>query len=328
MVFEDNRKKYVKLYKYLGSQMFKECVTPTVGDFVSAYLDKDQDAINKIEEFKKFTCTDLSKSVNRRLCNYSEEESNTFMESVIAANVTDITESGYFYKKLASSTDGMVIDIDDCGTKGVEMSLPEENQEEFFKYKIRNHWVTELNKFVENIDELNGLKKFHVRSFLTCKRGPRCFCKKCSGLFRRSHKTSFVPKNIGIYSTLMITEHATQASLDSMNKGRGGKINKILETTDDDMKKKIKTLDAARDKINEIIDEIGWVGVESRFYEIALLSRWRGNTFVNMKSSIHKQDDILGAFIFSPNRKSLIKLINAGTFEADSLKTKIAFDEY
>lgn len=332
-----SRKKYVKYYHELGSQMYSKCVAPTVGKFVKAFVENDPEAKAEIDEFKEFTGTDLTKSINRRLCNYSEEESNTFMESVIAANVTDITESGYFYKKLASSTDMMTIDIDDCKSKGEEIMLTEdvvgktdEEFETFFKYKIRNHWVTELDKYVEDFKDIKKLKgkKIHVRSFLTCKRGIRCFCKKCAGLFRRSYQSEFTPRYIGIYSTLMITEHATQASLDSMNKGREEKINKVLEIMDDDMKKKIKDIDAAKVKIKEIIDYIGWVGVESRFYEVALLSRWRNNSFVSLKSSIHKQPDILGAFIFSPNKSTLIKLLNAGEFEADSMKTRIAFDEY
>ena len=334
---EKNRKKYFKHYQDIGSKMFTECVTPTVGDFVKAYVDNDKKANAMFDEFKQFTGTDLSSSVRRRLCNYSEEDSNTFMEQVIAANVTDITESGYFYKKLASSTDGMTIDIDDCGSKGEEIELTDEvvgaTDEEFeifFKYRLFEHWITELDKYVTEFKDVKKLrgKKIHVRSFLSCKRGTRCFCKKCAGLFRRSYQSEFTPKNIGIYATYMITEHATQASLDSMNKGCGEKINKILEVMDDDMKKKIKNIDDAKQKIREIIDYIGWVGVESRFYEIALLSRWRGNSFVSMKSSIHKQSDYFGSFIFSPNKSTLIKLVNAGTFEADSLKTKIAFDEF
>lgn len=324
---EKNRKKYVKHYQELGKAMFLNCTIPTVGDFVKAYRENDTTSLEKIDEITKFTGNrkDIDNSVNRRKRNYSEDESTKFMESVIAANVTDITESGYFYKKLASSTDAMVIDIEDCGDKGSEFIMPVD--EDTFNYRIRNHWVTELNKYIEEYKDLPKKGKIHVRSFLTCKRGPRCFCKKCAGLFRRSYQTEFVPKHIGIYSTLMITEHATQASLDSMNKGVSKKINKVLENTDADMLK-IKTLADARTKINEIIENIGNVGVESRFYEVALLSRWRNNTFVNLRTSIHKQEDLFGSFIYAPNKTTLTRLLNGGTFEANSLKTMVAFDEY
>ena len=83
-----------------------------------------------------------------------------------------------------------------------------------------------------------------------------------------------------------------------------------------------------KNKIEEIIDDIGNVGVESRFYEIALLSRWRNGVFVALKSSFLKQEDALGAFIYQPSKTTFTKLLLAETFEANSTKTKIAFDAY
>ena len=107
------RKEYVKEYHALGDAMFESCVIPTVADFANAFKDGDKEALAKIEKITTYTgnTDDIKKSVDRRNNNYSEAESKKFMQSVIAANVTDITESGYFYKKLISSCDDMTIDI-------------------------------------------------------------------------------------------------------------------------------------------------------------------------------------------------------------------------
>lgn len=320
-----NRKEYFNHYQNLGEAMFEHCTIPTVADFANAFKDNDPKAIEKIEKITAFTGNgdDIKKSVNRRNDNYSEAESRKFMLSVIAANVTDITESGYFYKKLISSCDDMTIEIDDCHSEGTEMKLPID--EDTFNYKVKNHWIMELNKYIEDYNDLPKNGTIHVRTFLSCKHGIRHFCKKCAGLYRRSFDTEFTPKNIGIYATYMITEHATQASLDSMNKGVAEKVNVTLEQEIPD----VNNIDEAKTAIQTIIDNIGNIGVESRFYEIALLSRWRLNKmFAPLATSFHKQEDVLGAFIYSPNVASFNKLLLSETFKADSTKTKIAFDKY
>lgn len=321
-----SRKAYIKEYRELGEKMFSTCVIPTVFTYADAYINKNQAAIDQIDEITSFTGngSDIKESILRRTDNYSEEESRKFMKSVIAANVTDITESGFFYKKLISSADDMTIDIEDCGSVGEEFELPIDEVE--FNYKVRNHWVEELGKYVENYKDIPKKGTIHVRNFLTCKHGHRHFCKKCAGLFRRSYNTEFTPHNIGIYSTLMITEHATQASLDSMNKGSSEKVNVLLEQKIDS----VDNLNDAKDKIKEIIDEIGFVGVgvESRFYEIALLSRWRDNKFAPLRTSFLKQEDLFGAFIYQPSKTTFDKLIQSDKFKANSMKTKIVFDTY
>lgn len=318
------RAEYVKKYRELGEAMFETCVIPTVADFANAFKSGDKEAMAKIEKITSYTgnTDDIKKSVERRNSNYSEAESKKFMQSVIAANVTDITESGYFYKKLISSCDDMTIDIEDCGSEGTAFELPID--ENTFNYKIRNHWVMELNKYVEDYEDIPTTGVIHVRSFLSCNHGIRHFCKKCAGLFRRSYDTEFTPKNIGIYSTLMITEHATQASLDSMNKGTAEKVNVTLEQHIDDVSDIIQ----AKNKIQSIIDDIGNVGVESRFYEVALLSRWRDGRFSALQTSFLKQPDAFGAFIYKSNTTTFNKLLLSGTFEANSKKTGIAFDRY
>ena len=86
-----------------------------------------------------------------------------------------------------------------------------------------------MNNHEENYKDIPKKGAIHVRTFLDCKHGDtRHFCKKCAGLFRRSYDTSFTPRNIGAYATYMITEKATQASLDSMNKGTAKKPNVLL----------------------------------------------------------------------------------------------------
>lgn len=319
-----SRAEYVKKYHELGEAMFEACVIPTVADFANAFKSGDEEAMAKIDRITSYTGNkdDIKKSVERRNNSYSEQESKKFMQAVIAANVTDITESGYFYKKLISSCDDMTIDIDDCGSEGEEFTLPID--EVTFKYKVRNHWVTELNKYVEDYEDIPTSGTIHVRSFLSCNHGIRHFCKKCAGLFRRSYESEFTPKNVGIYSTLMITEHATQASLDSMNKGTAEKVNVTLEQSIDG----VNDISEAKAKIQEIIDGIGFVGVESRFYEVALLSRWRDGKFSALQTSFLKQPDAFGAFIYKSNTTTFNKLLLSGTFEANSKKTGIAFDRY
>lgn len=320
-----SRSAYIKEYKSLGKKMFSTCTIPNVYTFANAYVNKNTDAINQINTIAKFAGSEkkLQDSVNKREeRTYSEEESKHFMKSVIAANVTDITQSGYFYKKLMSSADDMTIDIEDCGSEGVEFTCPVE--ENVFNYKIRNHWVMELGKYVESYKDLPKKGTIHVRTFLTCNHGLRHFCKKCAGIFRRSYDTEFTPNYIGLYSTLMITEHATQSSLDSMNKDGEKKVNVLLEQN----LSHVKTLEEAKAKINEIIDTIGNVGVESRFYEVALLSRWRNGKFASLQNSFLYQEDKLGSFIYSSSKNHFYDMIKTGSFEGDSTKTKIAFDAY
>ena len=324
MADRESREEYFKRFNKDGDAMFTKCYIPNVGDFASAFGDKNKTAMKKINTITEYTgnTKDIAASVNRRTDNYSEEESKKFMKQVIAANITDITQSGYFWKKLMSSCDDMTINAKDCGSDGVEFKMPVD--EDTFNYKIRNHWVMEKDKFVEDYSELPKRGTIHVRNFLTCKHGTRHFCEKCAGIFRRSWDTQFDPKNIGLWAGFMITEHATQGALDAMNKGTSERINVLLEQ----QIPKVKNIAEAKEKIQEIIDQIGYVGVESRFYEIALLSRWRNGKFSSLQTSFLKQPDALGAFIYKPNQQTFEKLLISGTFNANSMKTKIAFDRY
>ena len=326
MAKQISRKAYINEYHNLGKKMFSTCTIPNVYTFADAYVNKNQESLDKIKTIAEYSgsMSKLKASIEKRNeKSYSEADSKKFMESVISANVTDITQSGHFYKKLMSSADDMTIDIDDCGSEGVEFTMPID--EDTFNYKIKNHWVMELNKYVENYKDIPKKGTIHVRNFLTCNHGLRHFCKKCAGLYRRSYDTEFTPNYIGLYATLMITEHATQSSLDSMNKSGEEKVNNILERNLDN----IKDIETAKQTINDIIDEIGGaIGVESRFYEVALLSRWRNGRFYAMKTSFTYQEDKLGTFIYSSSPTNFNNMISKGTFDANSTKTKIAFDAY
>ena len=322
-----DRKAYVEHSKELENRMFKHCVVPTVYDFAEIVENNSVKKKNKLKKLTEYigNTDDILESIKRVDQDYSQQESTEFIKSVIAANITDITQSGYFYKKLISSCDDMQITGKDCKSKGVEITLPVSEDE--FDYKIKNHWVNELNDFVEDFNDLPKDGTIHIRNFLTCKqdKNHRCFCEKCAGIFRREYDSSFTPKYIGVYSTYMITEHATQASLDSMNKGESKSINVLLEQKITD---EINNYKDACKIINNIIDDIGNVGVDSRFYEIALLSRLRDNKFSALSTSFLKQEDVFGAFIYKPTKKNLDNLLASGTFKADSVKTKIALDEY
>lgn len=329
-----HRGKYNEVVQLLGKKMFSECVVPTVYDFANIEQDESLNKITHISEFTGNT-EDILSSIKKREANYTEEESSKFMKSVIAANITDITESGYFYKKLISSCDNMRIIEDDCKSGGEKINLPID--EDFYEYKVKLRYIKELDGYTETFEEFQMKTKdknsIHVRTFLTCKTdiNHRCFCKKCAGVFKRSHDDIFTPEDIGIYSTLMITEHATQASLDSMNKGVSVSLNSLIETKLD--KKEFGDYASVKKKINEIVDQIGNIGVQSRYYEIALLSRfYRKNDGSfdpsSLQTSFMKQGDKLGAFIYKPTEKNFIKLLSSKFINADSMKSKIMMDAY
>ena len=330
-----NREKYFDVYQALGKKMFSECIVPTVYDFANV---EDEATKKKITQISNYTgnTDDILNSIKKRDASYTEEESSKSINAVIAANITDITESGYFYKKLMSSCDNMQITQTDCKSTGEKFSLPID--EKTYNYKIRYRFIIEINSYTETYDEfikeIKDLESIHVRTFLTCKTDPKhkCFCKKCAGVFKRSKEDSFTPKNIGVYSTLMITEHATQGALDSMNKGLSERVNNILETKLD--KKDFPDYKAVKNKIEEIIDKIGYVGVQSRYYEIALLSRFyldgNGTSFTpsSLKTSLSKQGDVLANFINSPTEKNFEKLLASRNVKATALKSRIMLDIY
>ena len=334
-----SRDKYFSVYKKLGEQMFENCYIPNVADFANAYgeqNDKSEDAMNRIKQVTNFTGKqdDIDKSLTREDSLYTEEDSKKFMNDVISANVTSIRDSGFLYKKATSSTDGMKITEEDCGSIGIEFVLPVD--EVTYLYKIRHHFVTELGNYTEDytdfLDKTHNMSIIHVRTYVSCTtdiENHQFFCKKCAGLYRRSHDTSFIPKNIGLFSCLMVCEKATQASLDSMNKGAKAPFNLILE-------RKLPNCSSYEEVIKQIdgiIDEIGWdEEIESRHYEIILLSRLRKGKrkyqFKSLVTSFVDNEDCFGAWMYRHNAQTLEKLLDSDWVELSSTKSKIAFGDY
>lgn len=99
-----SRDEYLEIYHKLGENMFSECYCPNVADFANAFgkkNSKSKDAMEKIKQITSFTGNhkDIVASCQRRVADYSEAESSKFMNSVIAANITEIESSGYFYRE-------------------------------------------------------------------------------------------------------------------------------------------------------------------------------------------------------------------------------------
>lgn len=340
-----DRADYIRVYHDLGNRMFAECDIPTVADIVNVAGKKNgmtNRAKKKISQITSFTGNeaDVMESIKKTDDNYSEEESNSFMRKVIASNINDITNSGFFYKKLMSSCDNMKLSkkIHDCGAEGELMDI-ENIDENTYNYKIKTHWIPELKEYTEDYDTFmekvraKDLTQVHVRNFLTCEasKDHRTFCPKCAGIYSRAKNQKFVPENIGVYATLMITEHATQASLDSMNNGRSVSVNEAIEEKLDE--KGFPNYEAVKAKIEEVIDNIGNVGVMSKYYEVAMLSRFYRNsdgsyTPAPLISSFAKQKDKLGRFIYSPTEQNFKKLLSSKESPANSLKSRVMFDIY
>lgn len=343
---------YIRIYRLLGENMWNKCQIPTVGDFASILKDSPKSKQRKMAEAElndltSFTgnADDIKESLEKRELNYTNEQSDKFMNKVIASNITDISDSGWFYKKLISSADNMKVDEDapDCGSVGVEYKI-DDITEDLYDFKIKFQFINEIDGYCPlSWDEFNRLMQdikkigdgyIHVRTPLTCQHSHdhRTICPVCAGIVKRSNEPNniFIPKNFGVYSTLMITEHATQASLDSMNNGQSENLNKILDRP---IKAAHYTWDEAKKIIEEIVDEIGNIGVQARFYEIALMSRFYeldDGTFrpSSMMFSFKNQGDLLGQFIYAPTEKAFSQLISSNSINATSIKSKIMFDIY
>lgn len=340
--YEDlNRAEYTNLYRLIGDNMWDKCSSPTIGDLASiveAGINNDEedisDKLGEIDMIKFFDNADTIKSMMMKdNSNYTSEESQKFISKVISSNVTDISDSGWFYKKIMASCDDLRVIADDCESDGIEYSVNEIDKN-LYEYRIQFSWVNELEDYSKNWDEfqnaVKNLDKINVRTPMNCNLAhDRGFCNKCVGIFKRSFDGYFEVKNIGIFSGLMITEHATQASLDSMNKGVSVNINKILEAAVDG----VHNWEDLKNIFNETIDGIGNVGVQARFYEIALISRAYVNktgkyTVASLQYSMGFQKDPLGNFIYSATEKNFYKFLNSSEFDASSIKSQIMFDIY
>lgn len=330
------RENYMKIYKILGENMWENCEIPTVGDLVDLFNNSSNETLDDMTSF--FENEDKLKDLLfKEDAIYSEEESNTFMKKVIASNATDISDAGWFYKKLISSCDDIRTKKEACSSSGVLYNVLDIN-ESIYNYKIKFSFVEQIQDyakydyktFMKDLKD-RGVASINVRTPITCElTSERDVCVKCAGVIKMSYENYFTPKNFGAYSTLMITEHATQASLDSMNKGTSENINTML---DKKIESKNITIEEMRALIDQIVEEIGDVGVQSRFYEVALRSRFYETkpglySASSLQYSFGHQSDPLGCFIYSPTDRNFIKMINSGEFESSSLKSQIMFDIY
>lgn len=327
------RNRYINVYKILADNMWKYCDMPTVGDLVDFMQGEQNEKMDDITEFLD-NREKLEELLNKESAVYSNTDSKKFIDKVISANVTDVAMAGYFYKKLMASTDDIRITEESCESKGIEIAISDLTEEEY-AHKVRFLYVEELGDYAKQTYKqfMNSIKTeiIHVRSPLHCDfASERKLCPKCAGVIRRTIDDCYIPENIGIFTTLMITEHATQGALSSMNNGLSKNMNEILESKIGNGKK--MTWDEVKENINNIIAEVGNIGVQTRFYEIALMSRVykKGTHYASsaFQYSLTHQNDPLATFVYMPSSKNFKKLINTDEFEASSIKSQIMFDKY
>lgn len=320
------RDEYIDLNNKLSKKLWENEPSATVSDFADMILGKDNDNLNSIIKFFDNE-EELNNMANRVSAIYSPEESREFIAKVISANSSDITQAGWMYKLLMASADTTRIVSDDCGSDGREFKL-DDITEDAYNYYVYNMWVHEYNDFMNmqyNCFILwmkeNNLNIIHVRNPATCKDSiNHNLCRKCCG---------YLPENItnvGIFSTLMVTENVTQSALSSMNKGKKVSINDALKEA------YTGNISNVNEWIYGICDSIINPNVESRFYEIILLSRIKKvnneYTVISLQNSMMVTDDLLGIFIKAPNMTNYTNMIHKGTFEDNSIKSMIAFNEY
>lgn len=331
------RDEYFKKNQKLGKELWENEKIPTVFDIAQFMNGEDNEKMNAIFDF--FDNKDeFSKMANRTHNMYDQDESSSFIKKVQAANCDEISLSGYFYKLLMASADDFRIIMDDCGSEGKEIDLSndEEFTEENYNYYVKSMYVNEFGensnidykKFKEKIKN-DGIKKIHVRTPNTCKCAKNHgICKKCSGELPPKIK------NIGTFTALCVTEHVTQGALSSMNKGLKQNINDALMSGypgDEKWESIIPWIDS-------IVKSLENDAVQSRYYEISLLSRVRRDrdakdgeenyVVASMKGSINYSGNIFGQYIFTPSIRNFKKIINKKHFEDNSLKLKIAMNNF
>lgn len=336
-----SRKEYFNKNQELAKNLWQEPI-PTVSDICDYIKGKDNKVINNIFEFYN-NQEEFDSIIRKTENNYNQDESSTFIRKVMAANNEDISDAGFFYKLLMASADDLSIEqskdeyLSDCGSKGITFYIKDVS-ERIFNYRIKYSFIIELNDFCTlNFEDFNNwvntsnYNEIHVRTPLTCKNvnkwenSNKCLCRKCVG------KLPSRVKSIGTFSTLMVTETATQSALSSMNKGRKKNINTaLLQGYDGEY-----NIDDIKSWISSIVEDLNISdnpNVSARFFEIALLSRIRKDKYgfyvAGMKSSIMHSDNIFGSYIFTPNMKTFERLVNKGKFEDQSLKLKIALNHF
>lgn len=311
---------------------------PTVGDIAGFLQGEENPRMQAIFDFFE-NKNGFVEMANRQGAAYTEEESKAFIQSVMSSNNTDISKAGYFYKLLMASADDFTIVATDCGNPGVEWVVHDIEQGDW-QYRIRYQWVNELKDYADgSLDEFKALcselhlQKVHVRTPLGCTCFPhdlessnsmkaRGICSKCAG------KLPDGVQNLGAFTTLMVTEHATQSALSSMNKGVKKDINDALKQGYPGPQQ----WEGIAQWIREVCEDLKGDKVFARFYEIALMSRvrydWKGPFVTAMMSSINHSGNLFGSYIFAPKEKSFEKIVQTGSFEDNSLKLQIAMNQY
>lgn len=333
-----SRDEYFKKNQELSENLWETSI-PTVTDIADFVENKENENTNKIFEFFE-NKEEFTKMTQKTDDIYDQETSSAFIRKVMASNNADIAKAGYFYKLLMASADDLILSEDSCNSKGITINVKDITPQ-LYNYRIKFMFVEELDTFVEFLDVedfINCLKEKNIetitvrhpldcellQSWENCK-GQRCICPKCAGLLPPR------TKNVGTFTTLMVTESATQDALSSMNKGRKENINDLL------MKgyQGSYTLESIKEWIKDIVDCLDISenpNVASRFYEIALMSRIRfdkdGPFVSSLKGSINHSGNLFGSYIFTPNNKNFEKIVKERHFIDNSLKLKIATNNF
>lgn len=316
-----SREDFMKVYKLINSLMFE---MPSI----------TMDEIHKIEKGEEsyFDSPEVRKLVNNHNEVISDEDSEAFIRKVKASNVTDIADSGFFYKKICNLLDDFYITDYDCGADGIEVDTANIDKD-YFDYKVKDCFIEETGKYYNRYKDFKNevhIPKIHVRTPSNCKNASkRCVCSKCVGSLNTGGR-ELTSKNIGFITALAITESATQASLSSMNKGQRTNVNKVLE-----MKlPKFDNWEDVVEEINKVVNSIG-LGegkVQARWFEITLIGRYVkiNDKYVGttLQNNNNYSEDALSAYIFRHSEKNLNKLLNAGEFELKSIKSKAFFGLY
>lgn len=321
-----DRDEYFEKNQELSSYLWEKEDVPTVFDIADFMCGNENQKMNKIFDFFD-NKEEFMKMASRTNAKYNQEESANFIRKVMSANNEDISKAGYFYKLLMASADDFTIQDVDCGSEGVKWNISDIT-ENIYNYKIKSMFITELKIFADmNFDEFKikckDLNVIHVRTPLTCKHSKKHgICKVCSGKLPKN------TINVGTFTTLMVTEHATQSALSSMNKGLKENINDLLALRYDGP----YNWESILPWIESVVDKLENDKVQSRFYEIALLSRVREDEYgpfvSSLKGSINHSGNPFGAYIFTPNHKNFERIIKERSFDDNSLKLKIAMNDY
>lgn len=325
-----SRSDYFKKNQELSKVLWDSQRIPTVGDIAESITGVENDNVNRIFDFFNNEQAFLQ-MVERTSDSYDQDESSAFIRKVMSANNEEISAAGYFYKLLMASADDISLADIWCESVGTEFQLSEIDEESFV-YFIKNMYVEEFeeifngdySEFLEKM-QLLGCTSVVFHSPVSCDFAPlRKICSKCVGLIPQG------TRNIGTFTTLMVTETATQAALSSMNKDSGENVNRILQ-----MKYEGKsTVDDITDWVYQVVCTLKNKDVQARWYEIAMLSRMHVDQktkkpfIIGFKGSINLSENDFGSYIFSATFKNFERVVRRGEFDDTSLKLQIAMNMY